>query len=77
MQACAAHDTSDRLGQLSMPTLVIHGTADRLIKVENGKQIAALIPAPIELMEDVGHIFWWEQPERTAELIREHALATA
>jgi 3-oxoadipate enol-lactonase len=75
MRACAEHDTSARLSRLSMPTLVIHGTADRLIKVDNGKLIASLIPAPIELLEDVGHMFWWEQPERSAELIREHALA--
>jgi 3-oxoadipate enol-lactonase len=75
MHACAEHDTSARLNQLSMPTLVIHGTADRLIDVSNGTLIAKLIPAPLELLEDVGHLFWWEQPERSAELIREHALA--
>jgi pimeloyl-ACP methyl ester carboxylesterase len=75
MRACAEHDTSARLHRLSMPTLVIHGTADRLIGVANGKQIAALIPTRLELLEDVGHMFWWEQPRRSAELIREHALA--
>jgi pimeloyl-ACP methyl ester carboxylesterase len=74
MRACAEHDTSTRLGGIDLPTLVVHGTADRLIKVENGKLIARLIPAPIELLEDVGHMFWWEQPDRSAELIREHAL---
>jgi pimeloyl-ACP methyl ester carboxylesterase len=74
MRACAEHDTSGRLGEIDLPTLVIHGTADRLIRVDNGKLIARLIPAPIELLEDVGHMFWWEQPERSAELIREHAL---
>jgi pimeloyl-ACP methyl ester carboxylesterase len=31
--------------------------------------------ARLETLEDVGHMFWWEQPERSAELIREHALA--
>jgi pimeloyl-ACP methyl ester carboxylesterase len=76
MQAGAAHDTSQRLAAITAPTLVIHGTADRLIKVENGKQVAAAIPGSrLELMEGVGHTFWWEQPERSAELIREHVLA--
>jgi len=75
MRACAEHDTSARLHELSMPTLVVHGTADRLIKVSNGELIARLIPAPIELLDGVGHMFWWERPERSAELIREHALA--
>ena len=75
MRACAEHDTSGRLGGLSMPSLVIHGTADRLIKFPNGELIARLIPTRLEPLEDVGHMFWWEQPERSAELIREHALA--
>jgi 3-oxoadipate enol-lactonase len=75
MRACAEHDTSARLHEIELPTLVVHGTADRLIDVANGKQIARLIPAPIELLDDVGHLFWWEQPERSGELIREHALA--
>jgi len=74
MRACAEHDTSTRLERIDLPTLVVHGTADRLIKVENGKVSAGLIPAPIELLEDIGHMCWWEQPERSAELIREHAL---
>lgn len=75
MQACAAHDSTARLGELEPPTLVLHGTADRLIPVENGRAVASLIPGSrLELLEDVGHVFWWEQPERSAELIREHAL---
>jgi pimeloyl-ACP methyl ester carboxylesterase len=79
MRACATHDTSARLGELaSLPTMVVHGTVDRLIRVENGELIASLIPgARLELLEDVGHLFWWEQPERSAELLRSHALAPA
>ncbi len=75
MRACGVHDTSDRLGRLPMPTLVAHGTADRLIAFSNGELIARLIPARLEPLEGAGHMFWWEQPERSAELIREHALA--
>jgi 3-oxoadipate enol-lactonase len=75
MRACGAHDTSDRLGQISTPTLVIHGTEDHLLPVVNGHEIAALIPTRLELLDGVGHMFWWEQPERSAELIRDHALA--
>ena len=75
MRACARHDTSERLGTLEMPTMVIHGTADRLLKSPNGEQIAALVGVEPELLEDVGHLFWWEQPERSAELIRQHAMA--
>jgi 3-oxoadipate enol-lactonase len=77
MRACAAHDTSERLARLSVPTMVVHGSEDRMIRASNGKQIAALLEIEPTLLEGVGHLFWWEQPERSAELIREHALAPA
>lgn len=75
MRACADHDTHERLGELSMLTLVVHGDEDRLLGPDNGCEIAALIPARLEMLEGVGHMFWWERPRRSAELIREHALA--
>jgi 3-oxoadipate enol-lactonase len=75
MRACGAHKASERLAQISVPTLVIHGDEDRLLGPSNGREIAALIPARLEMLEGVGHMFWWEQPQRSAELIREHALA--
>jgi pimeloyl-ACP methyl ester carboxylesterase len=74
MQACGAHDTSDRLDRLEVPTQVIHGTADRLLLVDNGIQIASLLSVEPQLLHGVGHMFWWEQPERSATLVREHAL---
>ncbi|HSS04451.1 MAG TPA: alpha/beta hydrolase [Solirubrobacterales bacterium] len=75
MKACGAHDTSARLARISVPTQVVHGTADRLLRVGNGEQIAALLGIEPQLLEDVGHLFWWEQPQRSATLVREHALA--
>lgn len=76
VQAIVAHDTSARLPGVAAPTLVIHGTADRVLGYPNGPLIAGLIPgARLETYEDVGHMFWWEQPERTADLVRQHALA--
>jgi pimeloyl-ACP methyl ester carboxylesterase len=76
MRACAIHDTHERLGQIDLPTLIIHGDVDRLLGYSNGRQIASLMPgARLETLPGVGHMFWWEQPQRSAELIREHALA--
>jgi 3-oxoadipate enol-lactonase len=78
VQAIAAHDTSGRLPQIETPTLVVHGTVDRVLGYPNGPLVASLIPgARLETLPDVGHMFWWEQPERSAELVREHALSTA
>lgn len=78
MRACVQHDTQGRLGRIETPTLVVHGTEDQVLGVANGRQIAALIPGSrIEELDGIGHMFWWEQPGRSAELIREHALAPA
>ncbi|MCW2994908.1 MAG: alpha/beta fold hydrolase [Conexibacter sp.] len=76
MQAIAGHDTSARLPSLDLPTLVIHGDEDIMLPVQNGRLIASLIPGSrLEVLPGVGHVFWWEQPARSAELIRAHALA--
>jgi pimeloyl-ACP methyl ester carboxylesterase len=76
MQAVMGHDTSARLESIEAPTLVVHGTEDRMLPVANGELIARLIPhARLELLEGVGHMFWWEQPERSAALVRSHVLA--
>jgi pimeloyl-ACP methyl ester carboxylesterase len=78
MQACAAHDTSARLGELHMPTLIVHGTADEMIPVSNAPVIHDLIAGSrLEILEGVGHLFFWEQPERAAELVRNHAAVRA
>jgi 3-oxoadipate enol-lactonase len=78
MQACAAHDTNARLGQIELPTLVVHGSVDELLPVQNGRLIAARIPhARLEILDDVGHLFVWERPQLAAELLRSHTAAHA
>jgi 3-oxoadipate enol-lactonase len=74
--AVVAHDTYARLRGLRVPTLVIHGTADELLSAINGDLVASLIPgARLELLDGAGHLFFWERPEQTAELVREHTAA--
>jgi pimeloyl-ACP methyl ester carboxylesterase len=74
--AVMGHDTSARLASLTVPTLVIHGDADQVLGVENGRHIAGLVPgARLEILEGAGHMFWWEMPDRSAALVREHVLA--
>jgi 3-oxoadipate enol-lactonase len=78
LSAIMGHDTSDRLRDVQTPTLVIHGTEDRLMHVSNGELIGRLIPgARVELLEGSGHMFFWEQPQRSAELVLAHASAAA
>lgn len=78
MQAIAAHDTQSRLAQITQSTLVLHGTEDQMLPPSNGELIASLIPdAELQLWDGVGHVFWWEQPERAATAVREHALGVS
>ncbi|HEY7960325.1 MAG TPA: alpha/beta hydrolase [Solirubrobacteraceae bacterium] len=78
MQAIGGHDTSIRLDGVRAPTLVVHGTADQMIPVANAHVIAGHIPdARVEIFDGVGHLFFWERPQRSAELVRGHALVAA
>ena len=75
--AILAHDAYGRLRGLSVPTLVVHGTDDQLLSHVNGDLVASMIPgARLELLDGVGHLLFWEQPERVAQLVREHAART-
>jgi pimeloyl-ACP methyl ester carboxylesterase len=57
LTACRAHDVADRLGEITAPTLVIHGDADPLVRIENGRYLAANIPgARLIVYDGVGHI---------------------
>lgn len=74
MAAAVEHDASGRLEELRVPTQVLHGTVDDVIKVEAGLGLAALIPgARVTLFDGAGHLFFREQPERAAALIVAHA----
>jgi pimeloyl-ACP methyl ester carboxylesterase len=48
----------DRLKQLAVPTLVVHGTADPLVPYACGKDTAAVIPgAQLVSIQGMGHDF--------------------
>jgi 3-oxoadipate enol-lactonase len=73
MRAIAAHDTSERLGAIEAPTLVLHGSADGMVPVQNAPLIADLVPgARLEILEGAGHLSFWEEPQRVAELVAGH-----
>ena len=42
--ACMAHDTTDRLHRIAVPTLVLTGTEDRLVSPRHSETLAARIP---------------------------------
>jgi pimeloyl-ACP methyl ester carboxylesterase len=66
------------LGSLRVPSLVVHGDADRLVPLENGQATAAAIPgARLEIIEGMGHDYPPEHWDRLVALITEHAQAAA
>jgi 3-oxoadipate enol-lactonase len=70
--AGAEHDAIDRLGSIAAPTLVLHGGEDAVVDARNAELLAERIPAArVERLENGGHLFFWEQPERFANLVRE------
>ena len=70
MKALSAHDTYDRLPNISCPTLVITGKDDALISWENSRILAERIPgAKLEILDPAGHCFWLERPQESRAAI--------
>jgi pimeloyl-ACP methyl ester carboxylesterase len=62
------------LGSLRVPTLVVHGDADRLAPLEGGRATADAIPgAKLEIVEGMGHDYPPQYWDRLVELITTHA----
>jgi len=56
-------DVTDRLGEISAPTLVQHGSADRVIPMAAGRHLAEHIRgAEWQELAGAGHIYVMEQP---------------
>jgi pimeloyl-ACP methyl ester carboxylesterase len=78
----ASGDRTARLRSLRVPTLVLHGAADRMCDVSGGRATAAAIPgAELVIIEGMGHGFprelWPRLAGHVADLVHraEHAVA--
>ncbi|HLF70166.1 MAG TPA: alpha/beta hydrolase, partial [Actinomycetota bacterium] len=61
----------DRLSEIQVPTLVVHGADDALVPHGNGVNLAARIPgAELVTLEGVGHLVPLEAPGDTLRLIQ-------
>jgi pimeloyl-ACP methyl ester carboxylesterase len=64
----------EALKSLRVPTLVVHGDADRLLPLEAGRATAKAIPgARLEIVEGMGHDYPPQHWPRLLELITSHA----
>jgi pimeloyl-ACP methyl ester carboxylesterase len=69
-EAVQAWDAYERLPELRMPVLVLHGSQDQVIDVENARVLASRIPgAELAILEGAGHVYHSEQAERADEVV--------
>jgi len=66
----ATYNGENRWRSIAAPTLVLHGTTDTVVDYRNSKLLASGIPdARLVLFEGVGHLLFWEQPERFVRVV--------
>jgi pimeloyl-ACP methyl ester carboxylesterase len=74
LDASRAHDAWDRLPSVTAPTLVMHGSEDAVMPLANARALAERIPgARLVVFDGAGHLFFHEEPERTAAVLAEFA----
>lgn len=65
-------DISDRLHQIPVPALVVHGAADVPIRPKIAQRYAAQLPrARLQILPDTGHTPPCERPTELSSLVRE------
>jgi len=76
-EAMQGFDAYDRLPGIRAPTLVLHGTEDLMVPVENARLLAERIPgAELILMEGAGHVYHSERADEAdafvLDFVRRH-----
>jgi pimeloyl-ACP methyl ester carboxylesterase len=71
-------DVAERLRSLELPTLLLHGTADRVIPVDNARRLHDRLPnSELELVDGGPHLFFIERADRVNDrllaFLGEHA----
>jgi pimeloyl-ACP methyl ester carboxylesterase len=67
--AAAAHSTQGRLGQITAPTLVLHGAQDRIMSPANAQILADGIPgAALRMWPRAGHMYVTDEPSADREV---------
>jgi len=70
--ACNVFDVMERLGQITAPTLIIGGTADKMTPLKYAAHLQTHIPnSQLVTVEGGGHMMALEQPELVAQAIQD------
>jgi 3-oxoadipate enol-lactonase len=63
LEAALGHDALDRLGEIRVPTLVVHGEEDRMVPPENARILAGAIRgAELHIWRGAGHLYPTDEP---------------
>jgi pimeloyl-ACP methyl ester carboxylesterase len=71
LAAAWQHDTATRLDGISMRTLVLHGNADRIVPIANGRRLAERLPAArFHELDGAGHLYMTDAPDADEIVLR-------
>jgi 3-oxoadipate enol-lactonase len=71
LAAAWRHNTGDRLHEISVPTLILHGVEDRIVPLSNGHLLAdAIAGARLEVFDDAGHLYPTDAPQADRQVLR-------
>jgi pimeloyl-ACP methyl ester carboxylesterase len=69
-EALDAWDRWDRLGEIRVPTLIVHGTEDRIVSVENASRMAERISGSrLALLDGAGHVYHSERADQADQIV--------
>lgn len=78
ISAVREFDVRERLANLNVPVMVMHGDEDEMVPYDEGIEIARRIRrARFETIPDTGHFFWIERPSWTAKTLKAFATDAA
>jgi pimeloyl-ACP methyl ester carboxylesterase len=70
LQALEGHDTYERLPEIRVPTMIIHGESDPINPVENARILASRIPkAELHILKNMRHCVIYEASDEVNRLM--------
>ena len=75
-RAFLGFDVEEKLGGIACRTMILHGEIDGILPVEGARELHRALPgSTLHVFPGAGHLFFLEQPGRTAELITDFVTA--
>jgi pimeloyl-ACP methyl ester carboxylesterase len=68
-EASRSYDCTDRLGEIHVPTLILHGRGDRIAPYRLAEEMHAGIPRSKVIAFSGGHVFFFLRPQQFIEAV--------